>query len=61
VTDVTNKQIVGVRGDNIVLLAPRVVMGKTEALVHAAWIVSLADQSEEFADFRAILRQVLGT
>ncbi len=59
--DITNQQLVAIQGESIVVLALRAKMTKCEALVHAAWIVALADQSEEFADFRAILKSVINT
>ena len=43
-----NDQFVGVRGDKIVVLAPKQSMARAQALRHAAWIVALADEDEEF-------------
>ena len=45
----------------IQIMCPSPVMTKTEALVHAAWIVALADQSENFEEFRRVLKAVLET
>jgi len=59
--DVANLQIVSVRENEILVLAPRQRMTKQEALVHAAWLVALADSSVEFVEFRSILREVLNT
>jgi hypothetical protein len=36
-------------------------MTRLQALVHAAWIVACADQSENFQEFRQILKAVLET
>lgn len=63
--DVTNCQLVANgpddRGDKIFIMSPSPLMSKREALVHAAWIVALADQSENFEEFRRVLRAVLET
>ena len=41
--DITNEQLVGMKGDSIVVvLPPKRVMPCESALVHAAWIVVLA-------------------
>lgn len=51
--DTTNRQLVGRRvGDgSITIRLPKVRMSRTEALVHAAWIVMLADAStDEFTN-----------
>lgn len=58
--DITNRQVVAVAKDEMVqVMAPSIVMSKTEALVHAAWLVALADQSENYEEFRQILKAVL--
>lgn len=65
--DVSNVKAVavqhaGTEDERICLLAPSSVpMTKTEALVFAAWLVVLADQSENFEEFRRVLRAVLET
>jgi hypothetical protein len=60
--DVTNTQAVSSRDDGeIVILKARVNMTKTQALVHAAWIVACADTSKNFQEFRQILKAVLET
>lgn len=46
--DTLNAQAVGVRGDTIVVLAPNREMTRREALVHAAWLVAVADRDDEF-------------
>lgn len=59
--DITNQQLVGAHGDNTVVTMPKREMTKQEALVHAAWIVALADRSQNFEEFRGILKAVLET
>lgn len=57
--DTMNKHLVGVQGDKIVIMMPpREPMSKPEALVFAAWIVTLADYSEDEKDFRSALEAV---
>ncbi len=46
--DVTNYQMVSMQGDTIVVLRASPKMTKREALVHAAWLVTLADDENEF-------------
>ncbi len=53
-----NNQSVGVRGDEVVILLPQQVMSKSEALRHAAWLVALADDDDEFP---AVLTAVRST
>lgn len=43
-----NAQFVGVQGDKIIVMMPKQTMTKTEALTHAAWLVTLADDDDEF-------------
>jgi hypothetical protein len=57
--DTMNAQGVGAQGDQIVVIMPKARMSKTEALVHAATIVAMADRSENFEEFRSILKAVL--
>jgi hypothetical protein len=62
--DVTNRCAVAVDGkDTITLLNPgaSLAMTKEQALVHAAWLVALADRSENYTEFREILKAVLET
>lgn len=58
--DITNRQLVGMRGELITILMPATQMTADEALVHAAWLVSLA---EPFAsvDFKDVLDEVQST
>ena len=53
--DTGNYQMVGVSAGNILVMSPKRQMTKAEALVHAAWLVALADESEENADFKKVL------
>jgi hypothetical protein len=46
--DVTNHQLVAANQGKIVIAKPKQVMTKQEALIHAAWIVALADDKDEF-------------
>jgi hypothetical protein len=47
--DTFNKHMVGVQGGNIVvLMPPHGPMTKQEAMVFAAWLVTLADHDEQF-------------
>lgn len=49
-------QVAGRRGDTIVVTFPRPVMGRREALTHAAWLVALADDDDEFPAYLAGVR-----
>ena len=46
--DLTNHQLVIAINGNIVIAKPKQLMTIQEALVHAAWIVALADDKDEF-------------
>ena len=59
--DIENQQLVGSHGESIVVQMPKLEMTPHEALVHAAWLVGVADKSENFAEFRGILKAVLET
>lgn len=64
--DSANQQLVGSLGsidepNTIVVNAPLSVMTKEQALIHAAWLVAVADRSENFQEFRGILKAVLET
>lgn len=56
-----NDQMVSVQGDDILVLRPKSRMTKTEALRHAAWLVSLADDGEESGQFEQVLDAVMAT
>jgi len=64
--DVTNYQLVTIAHANtdheeIRVMSPLAVMTREQALVHAAWIVAMVDESENYAEFRAALKAVLNT
>jgi hypothetical protein len=61
--DVTNMQLVAVSlaDETVRVMSPSAVMSREAALIHAAWIVALADRSDNFEQFRKILRTVLNT
>lgn len=56
--DLMNTQMVGAGGDDIVVMMPKNKMTREEALVHAAWIVAIADRN---GDFKTILDAVMNT
>jgi tellurite resistance protein len=53
-----NVQLVGVRASGIVIMLPKRQMTKAEALLHAAWLVALADESEDHVEFKRVLDAV---
>lgn len=46
--DTSNNQFVGICGDTISVMMPKTQMTKKEALLHAAWLVAMADENGEF-------------
>jgi hypothetical protein len=58
--DVENHQMVAMQGDKVRVQSPLAMMTKEQALIHAAWIVAIADRSEDYTEFREILKRVLG-
>ena len=56
--EVPNRQMVAMLGEDVVVLAPAKKMTRAEALQHAAWIVALADMSENHGVFQDVLRAV---
>jgi hypothetical protein len=54
--DTVNHQLVGVLADEIVVMLPWKRMTKPEALAHAAWLVILADDADEFDDILAAIQ-----
>jgi hypothetical protein len=57
--DTTNRNLVGWQGTrSVVVLQPRVQMTPDEALVHAAWLVAIAEPnaSHSFADVLEAVR-----
>lgn len=57
--DTFNRQAVGAAGPNIVVLMPRSVMTRAEALTHAAFIVAIAEENE--GEFARVLEAVRNT
>lgn len=55
-TDTTNRQMVAIQGDFILVIMPQLKMTKAEALLHAAWLVALADDSGD--QFQKVLEAV---
>lgn len=58
--DIINEQCVSVFDGRIVILQPRSAMQPLEALVHAAWLVALAETSAS-TSFTTVLQRVQGT
>lgn len=54
-----NDQAVAVQGDKIVIMLPKRVMTKEEALRHAAWLAVLADTTGD--DFEKVLEAIRNT
>lgn len=55
--DPANAQFVGRNGaGQVSVMMPRTVMTRQEALVHAAWLVSVADDDDEFGAYLAAVR-----
>lgn len=55
--DNTNKYMVGVRGKEIVIMLPPMgSISKHDALMMAAWIVTLADDDDKFAEYIAAVQ-----
>lgn len=54
-----NVQVVGVCAGRIIVQLPNLRMTRQEALVHAAWLVALAEENK--GDFDRILAAVRGT
>ena len=55
--DPDNAQGVGRDGrGNVHVAMPRALMPREEALVHAAWLVAVADDDDEFAAYLAAVR-----
>jgi hypothetical protein len=62
--DITNRCAVAMDSQGTVMLmnpGASIAMSKEQALVHAAWLVAIVDRSENFEEFRAILKAVLET
>jgi hypothetical protein len=54
--DPFNSQGVGLQGDFICVLIPAKSMPKHVALTHAAWLVTLADDNDEFGAYLAAVQ-----
>ena len=54
--DPANIQFVGWQGGEIVVMMPRARMTRQQALAHAAWLVALADDDDEFAEYLEAVR-----
>ena len=61
--DTVNRGFIGFQDGSIVIGFPRRIqrMTKAEALVAAAWLVVLADDSEDHAEFQRALDAVMAT
>lgn len=61
--DTGNASLVGVRGDHITVLLPARTLTPTEALVHAAWLVAMADTIDPgaAAQFAEVYAAVMST
>ena len=57
--DVTDHQDVTLNGEDVIVMSPLAVMNPQTALIHAAHIVALVDRSENFQEFREVLKAVL--
>jgi hypothetical protein len=54
--ETANDQLVGKRGDHIIVMAPNIAMTPTEALRHAAWLVAVTGDDDQFAEILAAVR-----
>jgi len=59
--DTVNDSLVAARGDKVLIMRLRPELSREEALRLAAWLVAIADMSEENADFKALLKAVQST
>jgi hypothetical protein len=56
--DTQNKFMVGVQGEQIIILRPPTSpISKRDALLFAAWIVTLADDNADFTSFLASVQE----
>lgn len=56
--DTANDQLVAVKDEQIVVMAPKRIMTKDEALRHAAWLIACSGDEERF---KQILQAVRNT
>ena len=54
--DLANRQLVGRRGEMVVITFPQVQMTREQALIHAAWLVILADEDDDFPSIVAAIK-----
>ena len=54
-------QFGGVAGELIIVAAPKTRMTRAEALRHAAWLVAIADESDDQEAFLAQLEAIRAT
>lgn len=47
--DIGNRQMVGSQGDHVVVVMPQARMTPAEAMVHAAWLVTIAEAADLLA------------
>lgn len=62
--ETANDMMVGIQGGHVLVMNPPQLMEpipKDAAMRMAAWIVALADQSEDHKDFHDILNAVMST
>ena len=59
--DTGNHQLVSLRGSSIVILAPKREMTPDEAVLHAAWLIAMAEPFVKQDKFSAILHAVQNT
>lgn len=52
-----NSQFVGRIGGVVSILIARTLMSRREALAHAAWLVAIADDNDEFPAYLAAVRR----
>ena len=56
VIETMNDQIVAMRGEEVIVMNPKVRMSKDEALRHAAWLISIVCDDERFKDILQAVR-----
>lgn len=52
-----NDQLVGIQGDDVIVMRPKQRMTQDEALRHAAWLVAISEKS--FDEFKQVYEAVL--
>lgn len=56
--EISNHHLVGVQGGGIVIMVPPCKLTKDEALLFAAWLVTLADADNKFKDVLAAVQNI---